>query len=416
MQLLRNPVREYAWGSRRCIAEMQGRATPSPVPEAELWLGAHPTDSSVLIDDEGLETPLALALRNSSREMMGALSANRWRGTLPFMMKMLAAEAPLSLQVHPSEADAADGYAREEHLGIEIASPSRNYKDRLHKPELACAVTDFHALSGFREIYDTVRLLSLFSHPALDFVSETIRRRPDATGARSATQVFYSLPTEALRDLIEETASESRRLLSGVATEPESRQVAEFQLELETVVALSARYPSDPAVLISLLLNRVRLTPGEALFQAPGVPHAYLSGVCIEVMSNSDNVVRGGLTKKNIDVGELLRTTDFRPAPPCVIQGETLGRATRYDAGVDEFSLHRLDLDLDDGPVVLPGVGPRIVLCRTGLVQFNSDRARIDLRGGDSAWLDAHETRVSVSARSDSVNLYLASIGRSLME
>ena len=307
MELLDNPVRPYAWGSRTVIAELRGAPTPSPHPEAEMWLGAHPGDSSHLVGADGARTSLLDALRADPETLLGSDRAAKWSGSLPYLLKVLAADEPLSLQAHPSSAQAAEGFARENAAHIPIDAPTRNYRDASHKPELICALTEFHALVGFREIPQTLALLHALDVAELAPHVALLEAQPDAAGLRALFTTWITLPQSVLDRAVPALQTACVRL---------AQEAGEFGREARMALELSERYPGDAGVLAALLLNLAVLAPGEALYLPAGNLHAYLSGAGVELMANSDNVLRGGLTSKHVDVAELLRVLDFTPRTP----------------------------------------------------------------------------------------------------
>jgi mannose-6-phosphate isomerase len=409
MELLDNPIRRYAWGSRTVIAALQGRSVPSPHPEAELWLGAHPGDPSWLLDEDGSRTEsLFAAIETDPDTLLGESSATRWSGTLPFLLKVLAADEPLSLQAHPSAAEAASGYAREEADGIRIDDSRRSYRDPNHKPELVCALTEFHALTGFREPAGSLELLDLLDVAELAVYVRLLAGQPDRDGLRALFSTWITLPQRLLDELV---PAVQRACIDVLRRDAAGR----FGAEVRTVLELSERYPGDAGVLAALLLNRVILQPGEALYQGDGLLHAYLSGSCIEIMANSDNVLRGGLTPKHVDVAELLRVLDFESGPPPLVPGQVDGALTRYDTVAEEFRLWRLDWSAPTaGDVVpLPEEGPRILLCTEGSAKVSSGAGQSRcLRRGESLWLDARDVAVKVaSVGGGPAQLFLATDG-----
>ncbi|WP_028923696.1 mannose-6-phosphate isomerase, class I [Pseudonocardia acaciae] len=411
MEFLDNPVRRYAWGSRTVIAGLQGRPVPSPHPEAELWLGAHPGDPSYLVGDGQEQRRLSLLdeLTGDPETRLGSRCAGRWSGRLPFLLKVLAADEPLSLQAHPSAELAEAGYARENDAGIALDDARRNYKDPNHKPELVCALTEFHALTGFREPAATVALLRELAVPELAGHVELLAGQPDERGLRALFSTWITLPQQVLDRLVPAVQEGCVRLLRRADPDPAGhRDVA------RTVLELSERYPGDAGVLAALLLNRVTLAPGEALYQGDGVLHAYLSGACIELMANSDNVLRGGLTPKHVDVPELLRLLDFGSCRPPIVHGITDGALTRYDTVAEEFRLWRLDwAEANVGDVVsLPDGGPRILLCTSGAAKVSAGSGRsLTLRRGESLWLDATDCEVKAASLDEPAQLFLATDG-----
>ena len=399
MELLDNPVRAYAWGSRTVIPELLGQEVPSPHPQAEMWLGAHPADPSRLVHADGGRTSLLDALGADPKQMLGPERSERWDSTLPFLLKVLAADEPLSLQAHPSIEQARAGFAREEAAGIARDASDRNYKDANHKPELICALTELHALVGFRDPAVTVRLLRALEVPELAGHAELLAAQPDADGLRALFTTWITLP-QAMLDSLVPALQEGCVRIAG--------SDGEFSSEARTALELSERYPGDAGVLAALLLNRVTIDPGDALYLPAGNLHAYLSGAGIEIMANSDNVLRGGLTPKHVDVPELLRVLDFHPTPPPVVVGNPDGDWVRYDTPAEEFLLRRFD-GAPGRPVVVPKGGPRILLCTAGAACVRSLGGDLEIARGASLWLGASDTDVTIEPRAEGTQLFLAS-------
>jgi mannose-6-phosphate isomerase len=347
MDRLHNTIQPYAWGSRTALAELTGRPTPSPGPEAELWLGAHPgAPSEVVRDGRPLGLDEAIAL--SPEQALGARVAQAFDGHLPFLLKVLAAAKPLSLQAHPSKQQAQEGFAREEAEDIPRDSPQRNYRDANHKPELICALTRFDALCGFRAVPDTLRLLEGLAVPSLAPHLQVLRNEG---------------PVEFLASVLQ--ALERGALAKAVAEAVAARPVPGFEAECAWGVKLAAQYPGDTGLLGALALNFVTLAPGEALYLGAGNLHAYLEGVGVEVMANSDNVLRGGLTPKHVDVEELLEVLDPVAGPVTVLRPSGAPEAV-YPTPAAEFRLSRLDVK---APVTLKRWGPDLLLVTGGAVR-----------------------------------------------
>ena len=404
MKLLDNPVRSYAWGSRTVIADLLGTEVPSPHPQAELWLGAHPADPSRIVHRDGARTSLLDAVRADPQALLGPDHAIRWDSTLPFLLKVLAADEPLSLQAHPSLEQARVGFAREEAAGVPREAPDRNYRDANHKPELICALTEFHALVGFRAPAATLVLLRALDVPELAHHVELLAAQPDAAGLRALFTTWITLPQSVLDNLVPALQAGCIRLAG---------DAGELHTEARTVLELSERYPGDAGVLAALLLNRVTLAPGEAVYLPAGNLHAYLEGAGIELMANSDNVLRGGLTPKHVDVPELLRVLDFDAGPPSVLTGRPDGPWVRYDTPAEEFQLRRHDGGHDGGHndpagVVVPDGGPRILLCTAGGACVRTATDDVDLARGAAVWLPATDTGVTVFPRTPDTQLFLA--------
>jgi mannose-6-phosphate isomerase len=403
VDLLENPVRPYAWGSRTVIPELLGEPSPSAHPQAELWLGAHPADPSRVVHCDGHRSSLLEEVAADPGGTLGADRAGRWRERLPFLLKVLAADEPLSLQAHPSARQAADGFERENAAGIPVDAPERNYRDPSHKPELICALTPFHALVGFRDPADTVDLLRALEVTVLSAYVELLAAQPDPDGLRALFTTWITLP-QSMLDVLVPAVQEGAVRLAADASSP-------WQVDARSVLELSERYPGDAGVLAALLLNRVSLVPGEALYLPAGVLHAYLSGAGVEIMANSDNVLRGGLTPKHVDVPELARVLDFAAPPPPVLAGRPDGPWRCYDTPAEEFRLRRWEGDASGGPLPVPDGGARILLCTAGSACVRGADSEMKLRRGGALWLPARDRGLSILAGNGYTQLFLAGDG-----
>jgi mannose-6-phosphate isomerase len=407
MHLLRGAVRPYAWGSRTAIAEFTGAPSPTAHPEAELWFGAHPGDPAWLQTDDGEQSLLA-ALSADPEGELGPVVRGQFGDTLPFLVKVLAADEPLSLQAHPSTAQAVEGFAREERLGIPVSAPTRNYRDRSHKPELMVALSPFEALAGFRPAARTVELMQALSVADLDPYINLLSGQSDADGLRALFTTWITCPQPDLDVLVPS-------VIDGAITYLRSGQ-KEFAAEAKTVLELGERYPGDAGVLASLLLNRVTLAPGEGIYLAAGNLHAYLTGVGVEVMANSDNVLRGGLTPKHVDVPELLRVLDFNPVDDIVVRPESHrdGAELVYDTPAPEFAVSVLKVDGEhlgheiDAPTRHDG--PQILLCTEGAATVHAKASAVTLVRGAAAWVAADEGPIRLAAH-EPTRLFRVTVG-----
>lgn len=401
MNLLRGAIRTYAWGSRTAIAEFTGRPTPTPHPEAELWLGAHPADPAYLETGGGAESLLEVVSADPTGQL-GAASVAEFGDQLPFLLKVLAADEPLSLQAHPSAQQAADGFAREEAAGVPLNSPVRNYRDRNHKPELVVALDRFEALAGFRDPGDTVDLFRALDVEALTPYVNLLAGQSDADGLRALFTTWITLPQPSLDVLVPAVLDGAVRYLSS--------DDVRFVGEARTLLELGERYPADAGVLASLLLNRLTLEPGEGIYLPAGNLHAYLRGLAVEIMANSDNVLRGGLTPKHVDVPELLRVLDFSPASEAHLHVETVtdGAQTRYRTPAREFALSCFDLAAGE-PTQVGIKGPRILLCTQGDVTLDGSGTGLKVRAGQSVWVPADGGSVTLTGRSDA-RVFMATV------
>lgn len=411
MELLEGAIRAYAWGSRTDLAELQGRPAPTEHPEAEIWFGAHPADPAMLIapkpnGDRVEERSLLAAIDADPEGRLGEKTSREFHDRLPFLLKLLAAAEPLSLQAHPSLQQAREGFASDTARRIPMDSPIRNYKDDSHKPELMVAISEFHALAGFRRPEVTLEFLEVLGVEEMAPYLDMLARQPDESGLRTLFTSWITLPQPRLRALLPALLDGCARYLT--ATDSGAR----FAREAGTIADLGSSYPGDPGVLAATLLNRVVLQPGEGLFLAAGNLHAYLLGVGVEIMANSDNVLRGGLTPKHVDVPELLRVLDFRPIDaPVLTPGD--GTPGWFDTPASEFQLGTIAFDGPDNEVRLAAGYPRIVLCTHGCGLLTAGETVVELPCGSAAWLDAGDS-VDVR-RADAAGrtlLYVASPGR----
>jgi mannose-6-phosphate isomerase len=395
MFALTNVLRDYPWGSATAIADLLG-TSPSGGPEAELWLGAHPDSPSIAHTPEG---PVALDALIAAHPdtMLGDDAVATFGVRLPFLAKLLAANQALSLQVHPTLERARQRFADEEAAGVARDAAARNYKDNNHKPEMLFALTPFEALCGFRhrgEAAELFRAVADSITAAGAGVPELLKVVASALAADMAEPMAIRSAFEALIG-----GGEASAELVDLAASSLARQDADGTLDaaLRTVVELSLQFPGDPGVLISLLLNRVSLVPGQAIYLREGNIHAYLSGLGVEVMASSDNVLRGGLTGKHVDVPELLATVDFSCTDVPFVPTRTteLGQQL-WEPPVTEFVLQRVELAPDGGPVPLLQNGPLVVLAVAGAVLLDSPRGDMVLPRGGSVFVPAAENPVMV--------------------
>ena len=395
-----NTPRDYAWGSTRAIADFRGVA-PSGGPEAELWLGAHAGSPAKVVDaaSVGHADLAAWIAADPERALGGELAAQGPR--LPFLLKLLAAAEPLSLQAHPTPEQARAGFAREEADGVPVTAYDRNFRDEYHKPELIVAVSEtFDALSGFRPLDEVRGILEVLR--AADAASET----PEP-GALDLLEGRFA-GDHPLRDTVEWLLRDGRGGDTGEAAwvtgrvtllaASDAARRSPYALSFETVGALAAVYPGDPGIVISLLLNRVRLRRGEALHLAAGNIHAYLAGLGIELMAASDNVLRGGLTPKHIDVTELLDVLDFTPISPPRLAPERVGAGVvAFRPDVPDFVLYRAEPAADAATDATPAVvrvpldGPAIVLAEGGALRLRGAHGAAALARGEAVYVTPEE-------------------------
>lgn len=379
MKKLINSVQNYAWGSKTALTDLYGIANPQNQPMAELWMGAHPKSSSKIQDEAGDTRSLRDVIEANKPALLGQHVAERF-GELPFLFKVLCADQPLSIQVHPNKQASEEGFARENAAGIPLDAAERNYKDPNHKPELVFALTPFLAMNAFREFSEIVSLLQPVS------------------GAHTAIAHFLENPneerlSELFASLLNMQGEEKSRALAVLKAAVASQQGEPWQ----TITFIEQFYPDDSGLFSPLLLNVVKLNPGEAMFLFAETPHAYLQGVALEVMANSDNVLRAGLTPKYIDIPELVANVKFVGKPA----GELLTQPVKQESALDfpipvadfAFSLH--DLSTHETPLAQQSAA--ILFCVEGEAVLRRGDERLVLKPGESAFVAANESPVAAS-------------------
>lgn len=387
-------ARGYAWGSPTAIPQLCG-VEPDGRPVAELWFGAHPAGPSPALDatlDKLIAADPAAALGTATVERFGA--------QLPFLVKLLAVEHALSIQVHPNRAQAEAGYAAEDEAGMALDDPTRNYRDRNHKPELLCALSDFEAFCGFRPVAETLQLIDVLALAALEPVRELL-------GGREPLRESFGYLL-ALSDPVPlVTALTARATMLAETGSP-------WASTARALTLAAADFPGDVGVALALLLNHVTLRPGEAIYLGPGVVHSYLRGLGLEVMANSDNVLRCGLTPKHVDVAELSAVTDFTECPDPRCPADAAPHGIHFEVPMADFALDTADLDAyrkpgrPEGSCALGDVGkPYLVLCLAGRAEIEVMGATAALTPGRAAFVPARQTafRVRGSGRCAAVTV-----------
>jgi len=379
MQKLINSVQNYAWGSQTALTDLYGIPNPDNLPMAELWMGAHPKSSSKIEDASGNVRALRDVIEADKTALLGNAVADRF-GELPFLFKVLCADQPLSIQVHPNKKASELGFAKENAAGIPLDAAERNYKDPNHKPELVFALTPFLAMNAFREFSEIVSLLQPVAgaHTAIAHFLEN----PDAA---SLSQLFASL--------LNMQGDEKSHALAILKTALDSQQGEPWQ----TIRVISEFYPDDSGLFSPLLLNVVKRNPGDAMFLFAETPHAYLQGVALEVMANSDNVLRAGLTPKYIDIPELVANVKFvaKPAADLLTQPVKNGAELDFPIPVEDFAFSLHDLSHTETTVAQESAA--ILFCVEGEAVLNKGEQRLVLKPGESAFIAANEAPITVS-------------------
>lgn len=375
MRRLDGHVQHFAWGSTTAIPAIL-RREPDGTPWAEYWLGTHPSGHSFLDDGVALDTYV-----QSNPHVVGAAARAEFGDLLPFMVKLLAASTPLSLQAHPTREQAIVGYARESLLGIHPQDPTRSYKDDWPKPEAIVALSPFEGLLGFRDPLETAGLFEALG--VAEELASVIGPLRDRCTSPALQEVFLDvLSLDDRRHLVDVVLAAAVNYLEAPGG------LGEFA---RTAVQLDEYFPGDPGILAALLMNRFRLQPGEAIALEPGIMHAYLRGVAVEVMANSDNVVRGGLTQKHIDVDGLLQVVKFEPIVPKILTAEGSDGVYIYPTSVPEFELWLVS-PVDESCLQVPRSDcGRIALVAEGEFVLQCSRSEMSLASGDAVFLDADE-------------------------
>jgi len=379
---MQNPIQTYAWGSHTAIARLMGDAGPSQEPQAEMWMGAHPKAPS-RVWYQGRWQRLDHLIAAHPVEMLGDRVMERFGHRLPFLFKVLAAGQPLSIQAHPDSRQAREGFDRENRAGIALDAPHRNYKDDQHKPECICALTPFWGMCGFRSAAKIRELALPVWPPGHRAELERLDKDPEP----AAIKAFFTF-------LMDADAPTRAALVDHVVGQSAARE--DQDAAYAWLLRLNAQYPQDIGVLAPLLLNTIELQPGQALFLPAGQLHAYLEGLGVELMANSDNVLRGGLTPKHVDVPELLHVLDFEPYAIEILQPLNPGPAENiYASAVEEFVLSVFQTSNDDAfHCAGRSPGPQILFCLQGAaeIQWPQNKEGMTIGRGQAVFIP-HDVR-----------------------
>jgi mannose-6-phosphate isomerase len=351
--ILKNTVQEYEWGSFTAIPELLGNDSPANTPQAELWMGAHPKAPSK-VKLNGRWMSLMKLIEKNPKDILGKVVAEKYNNRLPYLFKVLAAAKPLSIQAHPSLAQANEGYMRENSLGIPLDAYNRNYKDDNHKPECICALTFFWALNGFRKISGILALLEKICPQGLKSDLNNLRVEPNSLGLKKFFQAIMTMDRDKQNKIIADAIINAQKF-------SDDDQAYKWMIDLHN------EYPADIGVFSPILLNLICLKPGQAMFLPAGELHAYLDGVGIELMANSDNVLRGGLTPKHVDVPELLNVLNFEERELYILSPIVSNECERiYSSRAEEFVLSVITLKRDLTCYSPTNRSVEILLCTDG--------------------------------------------------
>lgn len=376
---LENVIQNYAWGSKHAISKLFGIQNPNDEPQAEIWMGAHPNGCSKIAATGEL---LSEVIAKDSKGMFGDYTAARF-GELPYLFKVLAAETPLSIQVHPRKERAQQGFERENALGIALDAPNRNYKDPNHKPELVYALTFYKAMNGFRPIAEIIALFNEANISSLSQELAQLKLQPNSDSLKCFFSAIMSLEGATKQFALEELYAAIERPAKTAMSREAFQYVADFK----------QHYKDDIGLFSPLLLNTVELAPGEAMFLHAETPHAYVQGTGLEIMANSDNVLRAGLTPKYIDVPELIDNTRFEPIDPRHIKLEPVLKEGKlsYPIPVDDFGFDLLSATDEVKSIYLRSA--EILFCVEGEAVICANDEHVTLRPGESVFV-SHNSNV----------------------
>jgi mannose-6-phosphate isomerase len=394
--LMKNTIQEYAWGSHTAIADLMGNQSPSTIPQAELWMGAHPKAPSLVKYDDKWVSLLDL-IKKFPADILGKEIAAKFGNKLPYLFKVLAASKPLSIQAHPSIKQAKQGFERENRLGIPLDSPNRNYKDENHKPECICALTPFLALYGFRKISEIISLMKKICLKVLDKELNNLKRQPNSEGLKSFFHSLITMNNPRKKQIIELAITNAKKL-------------SEDNQGFKWIVNLYKEYPNDIGIFAPILLNLISLKPGQALFLPSGELHAYLDGLGVELMANSDNVLRGGLTKKYIDVPELIRVLNFEEKKVDILISKKNKNCEKfYNVPAEEFVLSVISDEKNLSYISPEKRSVEIILCTDGKASISDVgmKENIPLTKGTSIIIPSSVKKYKIEGKA---TLYKASV------
>ncbi|EGR0129920.1 mannose-6-phosphate isomerase, class I [Vibrio vulnificus] len=376
---LENVIQNYAWGSQTAITELFGIDNPEQVPQAEIWMGTHPNGCSKLAHTGML---LSDFIQSDPANVLGDYTVERF-GDLPFLFKVLSAEKPLSIQVHPSREKAIEGYQKENLQGLQLTDSSRNYKDDNHKPELVYALTFYKAMNGFRTIEEIVSLFDQAKVETLRVDLEKLILQPTSTGLKAFFDVVMNLSAERKQRALAE-------LLQAV---DQPAKTAKAREAFELIKEFRQDYRDDIGLFSPLLLNIVELEPGEAMFLHAETPHAYVKGTGLEIMANSDNVLRAGLTPKHMDIAELIANTNFisTDRDKLILKPFNIENKTAYPIPVEDFSFEIVNVETTERRQYVRSA--EILFCIEGNCAIRHGSDVVTVAAGESVFV-CHSTKV----------------------
>lgn len=387
--LLKNVIQKYEWGSFNGISKLIGIPNEKKEPFAELWMGAHPNGESKILF-EGSEITLSSFINKNPNLVLSSKIAIDYNDTLPFLFKILSASKPLSLQVHPTKKQAQEGFNNSNEL------IKKNYNDQNHKPEIVVPLTRFKAMCGFRSTIEIERLFSLFN--IFEF-SNIIKQFKSDPNYKNLLKSLLILPSDQQSSICSKVMEQLPKL-------KESSQDPLVITALDFIKKIQRQYSNDIGMLAPLYLNCLVLEPDEAIYLPAGVLHAYIEGTALELMANSDNVLRAGLTSKHIDINELTSIINNEPYYPSIIKDENNLKLFTYNTPFDEFELTKIMSLSETLSVKIDG--PSIAICIKDSMTISVNKNEQKLYKGDSVFISALESELLFSGQGE---VYIAHCG-----
>ncbi|EOX4793401.1 mannose-6-phosphate isomerase, class I [Vibrio alginolyticus] len=369
---LKNQIQNYAWGSKTSFSELFGIENPTNEPQAEIWMGSHSGGCSRNEENYRL---LSDIIAQDKSAILGSYTANRF-GELPYLFKVLAADTPLSIQVHPNKRKSEQGFARENEQGIELSDPTRNYKDSNHKPELIYALTQYKAMNGFRPIKQIIRLFDEIAIKELQQEVSLLKQAPNSVGLEGFFSSVMMLSGERKTKVMSQLEESYQKTLTSLAREA-----------IEYSQAFKVQYEDDIGLLSPFILNTVELAPGEAMFLFAETPHAYVRGTALEIMASSDNVLRAGLTPKHIDIPELIDNVVFSSTNPESLKMSPVIKGSKeyYPIPVDDFGFDILHANSAKQEQYVRSA--EILFCVDNNIVVESQDKSVELLPGESVFV-----------------------------
>lgn len=384
--LLEPAFKLYSWGSYTAIQNMTGRKELEGKTAAEMWMGDHPSGLNSIKEDSSLY-PLHNLVESYPEKLIGKSSHEKFPGTIPFLLKVLGAEKPLSIQSHPDKKQAEEGFERENILNIGMKDFNRGYKDRNHKPEIILALTPFKMMKGFRRYEKIKENFSLYCPESSEMLFFNCPGYSEEKNIKS----FFKKIMSAGRHDSENMINEALSAINKGKSEDNDKTVSEM------IKKFSEYYPGDPGILSPLYLNCAVLSPGDAVYIPAGELHAYIEGTGIELMANSDNVFRGGLTAKHVDREELYKILRYRPTEIKKIEGKKEKGETFFFTESEEFLLSEIVLDKDKKYNSAEDRNIDILICCEGSAEvLDSGGCRINVSKGESFLVPSSTGRYSI--------------------